>query len=91
MSQSTFSTYILLIGIVLIFYNTSVMIFNIGFELVVLVTSLGWSILKIIFTAISHYPLTLILLLFYAYQNKNKTPTRGNRSLFNIMLMKAFA
>ena len=71
MSENRFSNSILLIGMTLIAFNTVSMIASIGYEFVVLVFSLIWSILKTVPNAIVNYPLSLLCLGLLCYFKKN--------------------
>jgi ABC-type multidrug transport system permease subunit len=88
MSQSKFSNSILLIGMGLIFYNTISMILNITYELIVLIVSLAWSIIKIIPNALINYPLSLICTGMILYLCKNYIKQLKNLNIPQTLLYK---
>lgn len=87
MSQGRFSTHILLIGLVLIGYNTVLMLCNVGYELIVLIGSLIWSVIKIAWLTFCSYPLTLISL-YLLSKIKKAAYSQGKKGnfLYNVLM-----
>jgi hypothetical protein len=50
----------MLIGMILIMFNTFTMLVNVGFEIVVLIVTIVFSLVKTLWFALSNYPLTVL-------------------------------
>ena len=84
MVQSKFSNSILLVGISLIFFNTSSIIISLFYEILLLIVSLIWSLLKIIPNSFIHYPLTSLSIgcLLYCYRLKKNLNVKNITQFF---------
>ena len=86
MLQGKISNYVLLIGMILIIWNTIFMILNLVVELVVLIFTLLWAFVKIAYYCLSNYPLTILALIIINYFKRNKSYYRTKSFLYSLVI-----